>query len=550
MSAAGSADAPLRTIGRYQVLGRLAIGGMAEILLARLTGPSGFERPVVIKRILPHLASTAAFVDMFVDEARIVAGIRHPNVVQVQELGSEAGELYLVLEYLDGENLGSVARSLWAREQRLPPALAAHIVAEACAGLHAAHELSDADGMAQYLVHRDVSPQNLLLTYDGQVKVLDFGIAKAADRITRTEAGQLKGKFEYMSPEQCLSKPLDRRSDIFALGVVLYELCTARRLFKRQNELETLKAICEQPVPPPSRAVPEIPPALEAVVMRALARRREDRFDTAADMRRELLSVMRTLGGDEAPEEALARTMSELFAERIEDKREMLRRCRSGSGPTHVPAAEVHTEVELPVVADDASLLRSTSDIRTGDADGAAQRRRSGGARWPWLAAGGVAALSLVAWRLAPGPAPVAPLDEAPAGEAAGVVAPGTASLPVDPAPASMPPDSASAAAETIRVELTSTPPGAVVEVDGKDAGKTPLSLQLPRGDAPRQVVLRAPGFLPLREQLVPNVDQRLGFALTAAPRPGGKRLPDTAAAAKPSAAPSSPATTRGFDRF
>jgi eukaryotic-like serine/threonine-protein kinase len=279
------------------------------------------------------------------------------------------------------------------------------------------------------------------------------------------------------------------------------------------------------------------------VVMRALEPRREDRFDTAADMRRELLAVMRTLGGDEAPEEALARTMSELFADRIEDKREMLRRCRSGSGPTHVPAAEVHSEVELPVVADDASLLRSTSDIR-GEVQGAGQRSKSPGARWPWFAAG-AATLALVAWRLAPGSASLGSSGDAPSGAA--VAASAAASVPLDPSAAAAPPASVAPTPETVRVELGSTPPGAVVEVGGREAGRTPLSLELPRGDTPRQVVLRAPGFLPLREQVVPNVDQRLGFVLTAAPRPGGKPRP----AAKPApAAPPPTGSARGFDRF
>src|SRR5262249_34107635 len=206
-----------RTIGRYEVVGELATGGMAEIFLGRLVGPSGFERPVVIKRILRQLSHKESFVAMFLDEARIVAGIRHPNVVQVQELGQDTGELYLVMEYLEGESVASLVRRLVAQGERVDYALAAHVVAEACAGLHAAHE-------AQNLVHRDVSPQNVFITYDGHVKVIDFGIAKTEGRMAQTEAGQVKGKFGYMSPEQCKADPLDRRSDVFALGIVLYEL--------------------------------------------------------------------------------------------------------------------------------------------------------------------------------------------------------------------------------------------------------------------------------------------------------------------------------------
>src|SRR5262249_34122249 len=185
---------PLR-IGRYEIVAELASGGMAEILLARLVGPSGFERPVVLKRILPHLAREPEFVHMFLDEARIVAGITHPNVVQVQELGKDGNELFLAMEYLEGETLWGLMRRLAVRGERLDTPLAVRVIVQACAGLHAAHELVDADGHPVNLVHRDVSPQNLFITYAGQVKLLDFGIAKAADRITRTETGVLKGKF-------------------------------------------------------------------------------------------------------------------------------------------------------------------------------------------------------------------------------------------------------------------------------------------------------------------------------------------------------------------
>jgi eukaryotic-like serine/threonine-protein kinase len=231
------------SMGRYEIVATLASGGMAEILLARLDGAEGFQRPVVVKRILPQLARTRSYRDMFVDEARIVAGIRHPNVVQVHELGQQDDELFLVMEYLDGESLGSLMRRLWSRGRRMDRDVAAWVVAEACAGLHAAHELTDEDGLPRNLVHRDVSPHNVFLGYQGGVKVLDFGIAQASERITKTETGQVKGKFEYMSPEQIQSRPLDRRADVFALGVLLYELTTARRLFKRPSLPRVIDAI-------------------------------------------------------------------------------------------------------------------------------------------------------------------------------------------------------------------------------------------------------------------------------------------------------------------
>ncbi|HVY47862.1 MAG TPA: serine/threonine-protein kinase, partial [Minicystis sp.] len=263
-------------LGRFSVLRRLATGGMAEVLLGRLSGPQGFERLVVIKRILPHLAREAAFVTMFVDEARLVARIRHPNVVQVYELGSEGDELFLVLEYLEGEPISSLQRALARRGERLDASLIAHVGAEACAGLHAAHELTRDDGVTLGLVHRDVSPQNLFACFDGRVKVLDFGIAKSADASFRTRTGEIKGKHAYMSPEQCKGdKNLTNKSDLYSLGIVLYELLT-------------LRAITEEAAPRPASVEPSVPPALDRVIARALALAPADRYPSALEMRADL----------------------------------------------------------------------------------------------------------------------------------------------------------------------------------------------------------------------------------------------------------------------
>src|SRR6266545_3641724 len=282
-------------MGRYEILGRLARGGMAEILLGRVLGPHAFKRPVAIKRILPHLAREGAFVDMFVREAEIAASIQHARVVQVHELASSRGEYFLAMEYVEGESLGGLMRRLWLRREPLDRMLAAHIIAEACAGLHAAHELVDPAGDGREIIHRDVSPQNIMVTYAGEVKILDFGIAKDVNSAC-TRSGHIKGKCEYMSPEQCRGEPLDRRSDIFSLGIVLYELTTLRRLFKRSNELQVMKAITEEPIPRPSRETPDYPPALEEICVRALARDPEHRYATAAEMREDLLRAMQTMG--------------------------------------------------------------------------------------------------------------------------------------------------------------------------------------------------------------------------------------------------------------
>ncbi|APR76866.1 serine/threonine protein kinase [Minicystis rosea] len=515
-----------RKVGRYDILGALAAGGMAEILLGRLIGPSGFERVVVIKRILPHLAGEKAFVEMFLDEARTVARIRHPNVVQVHELGGDGdgSELYLVMEYLEGESAAGLLRRLCLKGEGLDPWLAAHIVAESCRGLHAAHELTD-DNLPLDIVHRDVSPQNIFVTYSGAVKVLDFGIAKAADRIVRTEAGQVKGKFAYMSPEQCTGKPLDRRSDVFALGAVLYELLTGRRVFKRATELMTLKAICEQPVAPPSTVVASTPAALDAVCLRALERRRDDRYPSAADMRRDLLAAMRTLGHDDDPEERLSRLMRELFASRIDEKQEMLRKARALSQVTNIPCAETDGSIELPEVDEVPTIADVTADVPPDvPATNVPPRRR----RWlAWSSAGLVGGLGLgVVLSLALRREPPRPASNEDRAASAAPEPPAPTPTQTAVAPAALPAE--------VALHIETTPPGARVSIAGRDVGTTPLDTRVARGTSAVDVVLRAPGFAPLTTSVVPDVEQRLMLTLRAA----GRSSKPTAAAPAPPAAP------------
>ena len=272
-------------LGRYQVLKHLATGGMAEVLVARSRGIEGFERHVVVKRILGENAKNEHFVKMFIDEARLAAAIHHHNVVQVHDIGTERGEYFFTMEYVHGEDLRNILFHAASSGTRVPLEHVVTIIASAAAGLHHAHEMRAADRTPLGIVHRDVSPANILVGYDGGVKVADFGIAKAAMRTHETRSGVLKGKVAYMSPEQCLGETMDRRSDIFGLGIVLYELTTVRRLFKGTNDFITMSMISGATIPLPSTKWPEIPPMLETIIMKALARAPADRYQTANEMR-------------------------------------------------------------------------------------------------------------------------------------------------------------------------------------------------------------------------------------------------------------------------
>jgi serine/threonine-protein kinase len=276
-------DDTVKRLGRYQIIGRLATGGMAEVYLALSGEVPGFRTLVVVKRILPHLASNAQFIRMFLDEARLAALLDHPNIVRIIEVGHDGEDYFLVMELVQGKPLSAVLRKA-AREHRPPSAaLTAYMISHAANGLGYAHTLTDGENRPLGVVHRDVSPQNVLISFEGAVKLIDFGVARAFGRVAHTSPGGLKGKIDYMSPEQASAEEVDHRADVFALGVVLWEALTGRRLFRRETELATMRAIVDDPIPKPSEIV-EIAPELDAIVMRALRKRKDARFATAHEM--------------------------------------------------------------------------------------------------------------------------------------------------------------------------------------------------------------------------------------------------------------------------
>ncbi len=266
-------------VGKYQLVRKLAVGGMAEVFLAKVAGPMGFEKEVVVKRILPHLAQEDGFMEMFLTEARLAARLNHPNIVQIFDFGQAAGSYYLAMEYIDGLNLRALMKRVTTLKMALSPVLCSKLIATACEGLAFAHDLRDPNtGLHLGLIHRDVSLDNILLSRQGAVKIVDFGIAKVADQSHRTLTGVVKGKLSYMAPEQIRAKPLDHRVDVYALGVVFYEMLTGRKPFNATTEASMAQAILSEPPVPAVERRPDLPKAVSRILDRALAKEREHRY--------------------------------------------------------------------------------------------------------------------------------------------------------------------------------------------------------------------------------------------------------------------------------
>ncbi|MBI3178814.1 MAG: serine/threonine protein kinase, partial [Deltaproteobacteria bacterium] len=261
---------------------------MAEVFKAKAFGVEGFERILAIKRILPNMADDDEFINMFVDEARIAVQFSHANIVQIYELGKYENQYYIAMEYVSGRDLRQILDNYRKKKEVLPLPVAAFLVSKICDGLDYAHRKSDPTGKALNLIHRDVSPQNILVSYEGAVKITDFGIAKAEDRASKTQAGVLKGKFGYMSPEQVRGLEIDHRSDIFAVGILVYEMLTNKRLFLGDSDFSTLEKVRNAEVTPPSQHNPTIPAELERIMLKALAKERDERYQWCAELHDDL----------------------------------------------------------------------------------------------------------------------------------------------------------------------------------------------------------------------------------------------------------------------
>jgi eukaryotic-like serine/threonine-protein kinase len=334
--------------GQYRLIDRLAVGGMAELFLAQQSGPDGFEKPVVIKRIRPHLSRQSAFVRMFLNEARLAAQLNHPNIVQIHDLGKVGDSYYIGMEYLFGRDMRRVVPKAESLGIPFPMVYALKIASSVCEGLYYAHQKVDLYGSPLNIVHRDVTPENIFVCFDGTVKVLDFGIAKAANRAEQTRAGELRGKLSYLSPEQCLGKPLDHRSDIFSLGSVLYEWLTGFKLFTGESDVAVMRSIVDGKVYAPSYFRADIPEPVEAILMKALERDRDRRYATAWHFQQDLDRFLNTY--DFTPSSLhLSNFLKQLFLDELEEEQQRLKPQQAAAFSAPAPTTQPELESVLPV---------------------------------------------------------------------------------------------------------------------------------------------------------------------------------------------------------
>jgi len=350
MASGITSSSSARPIGRYLLFGEIASGGMATVHLGRLSGPAGFSRTVAVKRLHPQYAKDADFRSMFLDEARLAARIRHPNVVPTLDIVETDGEIFLVMEYVQGASLSRLLRAA-ITEQTLPdPWLVATIVSGVLHGLHAAHEARSELGGPLEIVHRDVSPQNVLVGIDGTPRLLDFGVAKAVGRLQTTREGQVKGKFAYMAPEQIYGRGVTRQADVWAAAVVGWEALTATRLFKADNDAALVHSVLHDPIPRPSEIVSDLPRELDAVILRGLERDPLRRYATARDMALEL----ERLGGI-APASEVARWVDSLVHTEIAERQSRIAEIERTSSP-ELPSLSLPVSLDTKVHSDVSSI--------------------------------------------------------------------------------------------------------------------------------------------------------------------------------------------------
>ena len=521
--------------GKYRLIAELGHGGMAEVFLAIASGPAGFNKLVVLKQIRDQLADDPEFLAMFLDEARLAARLNHPNVVQTNEVGEDGRRYFIAMEYLEGQTLNRIVQRL-AKDGRLSLFMHVRILIDALAGLHYAHELADFDGTPLQVVHRDATPHNIFVTYAGQVKVVDFGIAKALGSSAETRAGVLKGKVSYMAPEQALGEKVDRRADVFAVGIMLWEALAGRRPFKGHNDVVILQKLVAGEIPSPGTVRENIPELLEAICMKALAHDREERYATADDMQRALEAALEKLG--QRPQ---LRAVGDLVTATFADERLRIRGVieaqmagirTSGEFPTPEISTSKGTIGRLALPRIDAPPTESGSFNSSQRRSVTAVDQGSG----PRTDPSRVSSLTANTTPAELAPAPPAPAKKpivlygvvavAVAVAAAAIAWPRGQAAPVPTTP------TAAATPVTRMIRIESTPPGATVSENEKVLGQTPMAIPLdPAQQSARQLVLSLDGYAPYTVHQGPSLeDVRVLVPLTVAVAVAPKSTTDAAA--------------------
>jgi serine/threonine-protein kinase len=539
---------------KYRPLARLGQGGMAQVFLAIASGPVGFSKLVVIKEIRDEYADDPDFVTMFLDEARLAARLNHPNVVQTTEVGVDGTRYYLCMEYLEGQPLNRIFGRL--RGNELTRGMKVRIVIDTLAGLHHAHEVCDLDGTPLQVVHRDATPHNVFLTYEGQVKVVDFGIAKALSSSTETRTGVLKGKVNYMAPEQAQGERVDRRADVFSVGMILWEVLAGHRPFRRMPDVAVMNKIIRGDIPSPRSVDPGIPASLEAICMKALALRREDRFETAAEMAAAL-----ELALDALDMRGSVRDAGKVIAREFADDREATKRlieaqvaliARASDGrprrPSALPVVDYENPATQELVAAPPPPLPRASTPPPSLSFKAAAPQATGHSAPETQREEEKQASSLTATFSGRSQAPPPPTS-APRSRRTGPVvvglafaaitgvaiyALGTGTRSTGPATA---PTTATAAATTRSITVDSMPQGATVREGDVELGTTPMVLKLDlSAPTQRRLVMTLAGYAPHTFLPTPD-DVRIQVPL-APLAPQAAPSPATAAASTPASAP------------
>ncbi|MGH7436260.1 MAG: serine/threonine protein kinase, partial [Polyangiaceae bacterium] len=493
-SVEGSASATRQRARPFLVITELGEGGMARVHLAAAQGPGGVKKLVVLKALRAHLASEPACVEMFLHEARLATRLNHPNVVQTFEVTQSEGRQVIVMEYLDGQALSQLSARARQRAQR-PLPLYLHVLCGALAGLHYAHELKDYDGTSLGLVHRDVSPQNIFVTYDGQVKLLDFGIAKAAvNAASHTETGVLKGKVRYMAPEQIVGDRLDRRADIFAVGAVLWEILAGERIWLGVPDMVLMQRVTSGDIPSPRTLNPDVPEPLERICLKALSLKPEDRFATAEELQVELEQALGALGANVKPRD-LGSYVADLFAEERATIRETIESYVGGDGPS----GGEFGETVRPMPGAEATPPAAVAEPPHPES----KPRDSGrtGRLAIVIAVVVTTAFALVAsvWAF-----------RVPARENA------PASSPQQPAAAPLAVASSPSASVPAQVRLSArvTPETAHLRLDGTELTSNPYEGIHARDSAAHELLCEAPGYMPQRVQIRLDRDVNVTIAL------------------------------------